>query len=233
MKKLVLYSDQMIDENRKIDRELLRMIGKERPRIAYIASASDITRKYYQPKAEYYRKLGVGHLFYFDLDQEYDESKIDELLSCDAIHLSGGNTYYFLRSLQKRNFIPLLRDYVSRGKVLIGISAGSILMSETIGIARFGDVNAIGLKDLRALNLIDFDFMPHWDKEAASLAEVRDYSKICRTTVYACPDGGGIIIEDDRARIFEILSKSSMGLKRLPDECDRAAERSGVLKPFC
>lgn len=211
MKRLVLYSDQMIEENKKIDEELLKLIGKENPRIGYIASASEKDRKYYNQKVEYYQKLGVENLLYFDLDQEYDASKVDELLSCDAIHLSGGNTYYFLHSIKKRNFIPLLNEYVSSGKVLIGISAGSILMSEAIDIAQFGDDNFLNLKDTRSLGLVDFEFFPHWNKAYSYLAEVKEYSKIYHKIVYACKDGDGIIVENDKVRFLGDILKIENG----------------------
>jgi dipeptidase E len=202
MRRLVLYSDQMIAENKKIDMELLRLIDNEKPRIGYIASATDSTRKYYYQKIEYYKNLGVEHLLYFDLDKEYDETKVDELLNCDAIHLSGGNTYCFLNSLKKRNFIPVLQDYVLKGKVLIGISAGSILMSETIDIAQFGDDNFLNLEDTHALGLVDFEFMPHWNKDFVFLDEVKNYSKINNRVIYACKDGDGIVIENDEMKLF-------------------------------
>lgn len=46
--------------------------------------------------------MGINDLLYFDLDDEYDDTKISEILSCDVIHLSGGNTFYFLSLMQKR-----------------------------------------------------------------------------------------------------------------------------------
>jgi hypothetical protein len=77
--KLVLYSDQSIEANKKIDIELLKLINKEKPHIGYIASGSDITRTYFNPKVEYYQNLGVDNILYFDLDVEFDEAKIEDL----------------------------------------------------------------------------------------------------------------------------------------------------------
>lgn len=218
MKKLVLYSDQMIKENKTIDEELLKLIGTENPSIGYIASAFDKDRKYNNQKVEYYQKLGVENLLYFDLDQEYDASKVDELFSYDAIHLSGGNTYYFLHSLQKRKFIPLLQKYVSNGKVLIGISAGSILMSETIDIAQFNDDNFLNLKDTHSLGLVNFEFFPHWNKDYIHLDEIKNYSKIHKKIVYACKDGEGIVIEDEDVRFFGDILKIENGYEAKIEE---------------
>lgn len=163
MAKLVLYSDQMIEANSKVDEELLKLLNKSNPSIAYIPSCSDLTRKYYNQKVDYYKTLGIEDLQYFDLDQEYDETKVKDILKSDAIHLSGGNTFYFLHLLRKRNFIELLRNYVKNGGILIGISAGSILMTNTIFLAGCGegaDINMVGIENKRALGLVILNLHP-------------------------------------------------------------------------
>ena len=38
MRKIVLYSDQIIKANRKVDYELLRLLNKKNPSIGYIPS---------------------------------------------------------------------------------------------------------------------------------------------------------------------------------------------------
>ncbi|WP_199621429.1 Type 1 glutamine amidotransferase-like domain-containing protein [Paenibacillus alkalitolerans] len=75
----------------------------------------------------------------------------------DAIHLSGGNTFYFLSLLKKRNTMEMLRAYVNKGGILIGVSAGSILMTKTIGFAGYG------VDGDRNVVYVDFEFLPHWD----------------------------------------------------------------------
>ncbi|WP_257142214.1 Type 1 glutamine amidotransferase-like domain-containing protein [Bacillus pseudomycoides] len=128
MRKMILYSDQ-IQEDRKLDYELLRLLNKENPSIAYLRSSSDETGKYFNNVVKYYRDLGISKVEYFDLDKEYDERKVNNIFNYDAIHLSGGNTFRFLNSLRKRNLLHSLKSYVENGGVLIGVSAGSIIVS--------------------------------------------------------------------------------------------------------
>ena len=203
--KLVLYSDQSIEANKKIDIELLKLINKEKPHIGYITSGSDITRLYFNPKVEYYRNLGVENVLYFDLDVEFDESKIEDLFSCDAIHLPGGNTYWFLYNLKKRNFIPLLQQFV------IGISAGSILMSKNIDIAQFEDERVVSLNDTTSLELVDFEFLPHWNKYSSCLEELKKYSQEKNNIIYACKDGDGIVVENNEVRFYGEIIKIMNG----------------------
>jgi dipeptidase E len=205
MARLVLYSDQIIEANEKVDKELLKLFNKNNPSIAYIPSASDVSRKYYNQKVEYYRSLGITNLQYFDLDMEYDETQIRDILNCDAIHLSGGNTFYFLHTLRKRGFIELLKTYVENGGVLIGISAGSILTTKTVAIAGIGedsDENIIGIVDFNALGIADFEFAPHFNGSEEYLELLREYAKSENTTVYACKDGDGIIVDGKDVKLI-------------------------------
>lgn len=205
MAKLVLYSDQIIEENKKVDEELLKLFDKSNPSIAYIPSCSDPSRKYFNQKVEYYKSMGIEDLQYFDLDKEYDEEKINNVFKYDAIHLSGGNTFYFLYLLRKRDFIELLRDYVKKGGILIGISAGSILMTNTITIAGLGedaDENIVGLEDKKALGIVDFEFSPHWNGDSEKLELIRGYAKETNIKIYVCKDGAGIVINSDNVQLI-------------------------------
>jgi len=207
MKKLVLHSDQ-IQDHKKVDLAFMELLAKKSPRLAYIPSQLDLQRKYFNQKVEWCKQFGITNLLYFDVDKEYDERKIDELLACDAILLSGGNTYYFLNSLKKHEFLPKLREYVRVGGILIGVSAGSIIMSKTIDIATLNDENAIGLKDYTALGLVDFEFFPHLnDNMKQYLEDLKKYSiNKSNSVIYACEDGDGIIVNDHEVKfIGEVL----------------------------
>jgi dipeptidase E len=190
------------------------LLGKKGPRLAYIPSQSDLQRRYFNEKVEWYKQFefGINDLLYFDVDKEYDERKIDKLFACDAIFLSGGNTYYFLNSLKKRKFLPKLREYVRIGGILIGVSAGSIIMSKTIDITTLHDENTIGLKDYAALGLVDFEFFPHLDHNMKQyLEELKKYSIKSNTVIYACKDGDGIIVNNHEIKFFGEVLKIKNG----------------------
>ncbi len=211
MKKLVLHSDQ-IQGHKKVDLSFMELCGKKSPKLAYITSQSDLQRRYFNEKVEWYKQFGIIDLLYFDVDKEYEEKKIDELLVCDAIFLSGGNTYYFLNTLKKRKFLPILIEYVWKGGILIGVSAGSIIMSKTINITAFYDENTIGLKDYTALGLVDFEFFPHLDHNMNQfLEDLKKYSIKSNSVIYACKDGDGIIVNNHEIKFFGEVLKIKKG----------------------
>lgn len=211
MRKLVLHSDQVKGKT-QMDEASLSLFNSPKSKIAYIPSQSDLERKYFNEKVEWYKQFGITDLLYYDIDKEYDEGKKDKLLACDGIFLSGGNTYYFLNNLKNLNFLPLLRNYVKKGGVLIGVSAGSIIMSETIDITTLHDENSTGLKDYSSLGLVNFDFFPHlnWNKEKY-LKDVVEYSKTSKSVIYACNDGDGIIVDGDNMQFFGEVLKIEHG----------------------
>jgi dipeptidase E len=135
---------------------------------------------------------------------------VNEIFKYDAIHLSGGNTFYFLHLLRKRGLIDSLRAYVKDGGILIGISAGSIIMTNDISVAGLGeetDENIIGIEDKSALGLVNFEFLPHWDGSVEYLDLLKKYAKARNTMVYCCKDGDGIVINDNSIQLIGDIIK--------------------------
>lgn len=212
-RKLVLYSDQMIPETAAIDQRMLSLIGKDYPTIGYMPSSSDPEHFFFNQIWAYYAALGASVEIYLELDMSFSEETLPALLSCDAIHLSGGNTFYFLRGLKQRAMPPVLRDYVARGGVLIGVSAGAILMTPNISSAALcGDETVEGLNDLSALSLVDFQFLPHFQPDKACALEVAAHQSQVHSPLYACPDGGGIVVDGTNVEFFGAVQKFENGL---------------------
>ncbi len=201
MRRLVLYSEQILPETEKVDQELAALLGKSNPKIGYIPSSADPQRKYYEERRVYYARLGMTLSTYFELDAAYDPNRLEALLACDAIHLTGGNTYYFLHWLRKRGMLAPLRQYVARDGVLIGVSAGAILMTPDIATAALcGDEPLEGETDIAALHLVDFAFVPHFGEIPADLVALQAYSQSRQVDVYACRHGDGLVVEDDQVK---------------------------------
>lgn len=194
---LVLQSDKLIDDH-VVDMRAKEIIGKDRPHYGYVPARADPDRKYYRESQAYYRTLGIDLSVYFDLDREYDHSKLDSLLECDALHLSGGNTYYFMRNVRRREFGKILVQYLAGGGVIIGTSAGAILLTTSISTATLcGDDNTCGPLEGEGLHLVDFDFVPHLDLGANSIPAMQEYSlRSPGRKIFGCCDGAGIIVHN-------------------------------------
>lgn len=207
---IIFYSDQVLPENERLDKRFLEMIGKDKPKLAYIPSASDSTRKYYCEKCEYYKKYGIEGLLYFDLNKEYDPSLTDELLACDAIHLSGGDPFQFLGAIRKRDFGPVLKKYHADGGILLGISAGAIVLTPSINISHVFYKSRTDQH--QAVGLVDFHFLPHWNLREDRLEAVKRFSLENKATVYACCDGAGMVMQGGKIELVGDVVRIDKGL---------------------
>jgi dipeptidase E len=119
------------------------------------------------------------------------------LLDCDAIHLSGGDTAAFLLRLRKNGMLERLRAWAEAGGLLIGASAGAILMTPTIAVdALYDEGQANSIQDSEALALLPFEFFPHLQAKPRYLADLKEYSTRTPRPIIACPDGDGIVVTE-------------------------------------
>jgi dipeptidase E len=156
--------------------------------------------------------LGVTDFIYFDVDEEFKESMLQDFKYCDGILLSGGNTYHFLKNLKERTIDRYIKEMVQEGKPLIGVSAGSIIMSKSIKIAEFHDQNEVQLRDLAGLGLVDFEFMPHCTREKHQLDDLLKYSFFQEETIFTCDDGDGIVIDGEKVEFYGNIKEIRNGV---------------------
>jgi dipeptidase E len=201
MKKLVLYSAQATPEDHKVDLELMRLIGKSNPRIAYIPSDFVNDSPWFHSKIEYYAQYGATLEEPVQFGAVLLESELQKLVSFDEIHLSGGDTPKFLILLREHHLLECLQDFVARGGVLIGTSAGAIIMTPNILTAYdCGDDRPSEPFNHTALGLVDFAFLPHYEPELEKRCQELALELNC--TLYACQDGDGIVVNGDEIKLI-------------------------------
>lgn len=204
--KLVLYSGGHDFENTELDQELLKLSKKRKPQITFIPACSYMGRTDYPDFVRQYSKYNVTRFINFPIDVPYTEILQKEAFKSDIIHLSGGNTYYFLKYLKKKKLLGELKKFVARGGVLSGLSAGAIIMTpniETAGFPSFDkDENEENLRNLKSLSLVPFEFFPHYKNSKRYENELIKYSKNLKHPLYAAIDGAGIIKENQTIRFI-------------------------------
>jgi dipeptidase E len=199
--KLVFYSGGHEIENKNIDRLMLRLPQKSNLRMTYIP-ASSFDDDDFPNFIEHYQKLGISDFLYFPVDIPFTKSKLELALKSDIIHLSGGNTFNFLYHLRESGMLERLKKFVKKGGVLTGLSAGAIIMTETIKTASYPsfdcDINYDRMKNFKAMNLVNFEIFPHYKNSKRYQEAFALYSKKSSKILYALPDGSGIIIEKEK-----------------------------------
>ena len=201
--KLVLYSGGQNPENHALHRSVVSLCGKKRDlRLTYIPFCSDNAKLFYSRTIRRFKSHGVSDFHTLTVDQPFTARDLSKALKSDVIYLAGGNTFYFLKHLKQANLLPKLRRFVHEGGVLAGLSAGALIMTPNIrlaGVPEFdADENEVKLKDLTGLGLTPFEFSPHYSGSKAQDRSLLAYSRKTQNLIYACPNGGGLIIQDDQ-----------------------------------
>ena len=183
--------------------EIIRqIISKKYYKVAYLEYRSDPTNYYINKINVFYDKIGAHEIKKIDLDLNYNENERNSIFDYDVLHLSSGNTFDYLWQLKKMKYIEIIKGFSKLNKLIVGHSAGSLLPSPTIGTAIYGDENEIDLKDLNSLDLIDFEFFPHWNEWSYFLDKLKEYSRMNQINIFLVEDGEGMIIDDDRKYII-------------------------------
>ena len=199
--KLAFYGGGDSEDNRSLDEILLNMVNRESPIVTYIPSCSYDSEVYFRDFVEQYEPFGITKFYHFPIDLRFDQTLLESVLESDIIHLSGGNTYYFLKYLKKNNMMGRLKDFVRKGGILTGLSAGAILMTpdiQTAGFPEFDrDENDVKVRNLSSLGLVPFFFFPHYRNSRRYDKELLKFSRKENKPVYACPDGSGMVIDHD------------------------------------
>lgn len=213
---LVLWSSE--GKTPQIERQVSAMLGnKQNPLITFIPSDSQDYKKEFQAFKRKFSRMGFKRFDYILVDEKLNATEKKNLLKSDAIFLGGGNTFYFLKHLRAQGLLAPLRIYAKNGGILMGLSAGSIMLTSNIKTAQVpsleADDNDVGLKNLKALNLAPFEFSPHYEASKSVDTELKEYSKTNSRPIYACADGMGIVVRDNKIHFIGKVKAFHRGKK--------------------
>ena len=130
------------------------------------------------------------------LDLGIDESNITEykigndinIDNFDIIYMMGGNTIYLLDMVRKYNFGEVIKDFINKGKIYIGSSAGSQILGSTISLNATYEDNFVNMTDFTALGIINKEIVPHANKKEDLIKNIN------KEDLLLLYDGDGIII---------------------------------------
>ena len=133
-------------------------------KIVFIPTAGNVEpyTGYIDEGVEMLKSLGY-ELEIIDISK-YDEDYLkDKFSKTECICISGGNTFYLLQEVKKKNLIGLLYERIKEGLFYIGESAGAIIMSENIEYSQMMDDKSIAseLDDYTGVNVFEHYVLPH------------------------------------------------------------------------
>lgn len=99
-------------------------------------------------------------------------------LDIDAVYISGGNTFATMKLIRDAGFDKAITDYVRKGVIYIGGSAGAHIACADISHVTCYDENSVGLTDLDGLGFYSGILICHYSAERKEhLDELSAHSK--------------------------------------------------------
>lgn len=187
--------------------EFLEMLSKK-PKdtaVCFIATASEPEQDKWFVEKDKERLLELGfRITEIDLKQENEKSLRNILEKFDVVYVEGGNTFYLLKYIRESGFDKAMLSFLKKGKIYVGVSAGSIVAGPNIELAGWKNVdkNIIGLKNLTGLNLVPFAIFPHFEKSYLEILE-KFTSKIDYPVV-ALSDAQAVLVKN---KVYKIIGK--------------------------
>lgn len=145
-----------------------------------------------------------------ELDIENTSKNImqDALSKCDLVYVAGGNTFHLLKVLRQSGFDAILTDFVNKGGLYAGASAGALIAGVDIApVSTIDEPEKVeGLDSTIALGFVDIVPIPHYDME--SRTEAIDKIKEEYSNEYELVllnDDQVIVVEDGNWKIVDSL----------------------------
>ncbi|HKR64869.1 MAG TPA: peptidase E [Thermoanaerobaculia bacterium] len=184
----------MEPRNPRMDRWILSLARRKRPRVMFIGTASGDAADYI---ARFHRAFArhdcePSHLALFARD---DKDLRKRILRQDVIYVGGGNTANLLAIWRLHGVDAILRDAWSEGVLLCGVSAGAICWFEDGLTDSFGP----RLRPLRdGLGILPGSFCPHYNARGRRSAYRRFIDAGELAEGHAADDGAAILFEETR-----------------------------------
>ena len=154
-----------------MDRELLKRIPRQRPRVAIMPTAAqDAPDLAARNGVRYFTGLGAAASAVMVIDRAgaNDPLYVAQLEGADMVYLVGGNPWHLLESLRDSQMWAAIKVCWQAGCILAGSSAGAMVLGGKMRTRSQSWVDALGL-------VSEIAVMPHYRRsEDAAIKEWRD-----------------------------------------------------------
>lgn len=196
---LYIYSGDVPELN---DR-LLEQLGEKHTITTIPANPSDMASA--RQITDFFRHAGLrtrlrNARFYRDSKRLYQI-----IMNSDAVYLTGGNTFEFLDYAYHSGLFEILQEFETAGGIILGDSAGSIILSPNIATALIPttcpDEHNFEMGSYLGMGRIPFHISPHFEPDADvaqnELDELQALAYVSKIPIKILQDGEGFIMEGE------------------------------------
>ncbi len=196
-------------ETLEIDREIIRLSGKQRPKLLFIPTATSDAESYCDVVREHFGgRLGCEVDILYLLGNKPTKKEIEEkVLGADIVYVGGGNTNKMLRAWRRYEVDGVLLKAYENGIVLSGLSAGAICWFRYGSNAGKGNNPGGSMTKIRGLGIIKALGCPHYNFQPEIKGHLKTLMSKTPGVAVALDDGAALECTNGKYRI--ITSKST------------------------
>ncbi|MCU0652702.1 MAG: peptidase E [Candidatus Pacebacteria bacterium] len=201
--KLLLTSAGLVPETKEA---FVNLLGKkpEYVRLVFIPTAAnpELDRWYLNKDKLRLAELGINMVNEVDIEKETKETLAPKIANADVIYVEGGNTFYLMKYARESGFETMVKEFLDKGGVYVGVSAGSMIAGINIetGNWKHADKNIVDLKDLSGMNLVNLVVAPHIDE--TNIEATREEAAKVAYPVVALSDKQAILVDGGKIEII-------------------------------
>lgn len=171
---------------------------------AYIGLDATKDKRWLIKELSYIEKY-IGGIIDFINFRVYSKEEIEKRLNmADLIYIVGGKQHLLEKLFRETDTIDVIKN-ISKTKVIMGTSAGSIVLGKKITSTKFWDERYPQDKELakthEELNLVDFNIIPHYMREDRKKWTKDFFERVLEDNefkVYAIKDSQAVIYNDGK-----------------------------------
>jgi peptidase E len=131
---------------------------KDDPIVAYLPLASLYAEKWLGRNESAFRGLAQIQEVNAELMTQKEIENI--IREAALVYIPGGNTFLLNHRLHASGVMPYLKKKIQNGLPVVGVSAGMVVCGPNILTSK--DMNTLGTPHFNGLNLVPFNFFPHY-----------------------------------------------------------------------
>ena len=202
-------------ETTPIDKEIISLSRKKKPRVLFIPTASHDSEEYIQIVERHFRKrLGCKVKTLLLCGKKITKREIKErIMSTDIIYVGGGNTLKMLQLWRKLGVDKVLKKATQKEIILSGVSAGAVCWFRYANSdsQKMIDPSADYIR-IRCLNFVPLLFCPHFDEEKDRRPSLKGMLKKSKGIAVAVDNCAALEIIDNSYRVITSKSRASVYL---------------------
>ncbi len=208
-----------------VDEKIVQLAEKEKPIFLFIGLANSYSDSKYDKMKKIYQKLNCVTTYLKKSNLIHNPKIVKEKIEqADIIYIGGGDYVKLFKHIHEFDLEQLLKEAYERGKVLVGLSAGAILLAKE----GFSDSSILrgeseDYQFVKGLGFVNQIICPHYHEDKRRVEQLKECIKNTQKVVSGIENDAALVIVNDQIDVI-----SFNGAKVFRINCDKTYNESEI-----